>query len=138
MRSLRAALVIAGLTLGLVFPGSASAVIVDIQLAPTAQLGPGGATVSVPVTVTCDTASADVFVNLTQRHDRNRVARGFASVDVTCTGSAQTLTVVVNNTSDIPFKAKSAVASAELLGCDPTGQQCESDTDVEVIEILKT
>jgi hypothetical protein len=136
MRYPRAALVMAGLTLALIVPGSASALSLDVQLAPTAQLVAGGAAVDVPMTVTCDaTGTADVFVNVTQRRG-SHVVQGFGSSSLTCTGSAQTLVVRVPSGSDIVFKPKKrAVASAELFGCDAT--ECGSDTDSEVIQILK-
>ena len=137
MRYLRATLAMAGLALALIFPGSAAAIVLDIEVESPAQLVAKGAAVDVSVTVTCDASVGDLFVDaiVTQRRG-NDVAQGFGSRNVACTGSAQTLTVRVPAQSDITFKQnKSAVASAELFGCDATG--CGSDTDSEVIEIVK-
>ena len=139
MRYLRVSLAMAGLALALIFPASASALILRVELAPTAQLVADGAAVDVSMTVTCDASVTDLFVSVVVTQARGaHVAQGFGSTNVACTGSAppQTVTVRVQATSDIAFKQKkSTVASAEVFGCDAT--ECQSDTDSELIEIVK-
>lgn len=137
MRNLRAALAMAGLALALIFPGSAAALFLDVQVAPTAQLVAGGAAVDVSPTVTCNaTGTADVSVVVTQRRG-SHVVRGFGFSSVTCTGSAQTRVVRVTSGSEIAFKPQrtNIVASADLFGCDAT--ECRSETDSELIQIVK-
>ena len=136
MRYLRVILAMAALALALIFPGSAAALFLDIQVGPTAQLVARGAAVDVSVTVTCDaTGTADVFVTVTQGHGTH-VAQGSGFTSVTCTGSAQTLVVRVPASSDTAFKQnKGTVASAAVFGCDAT--ECGSETDSEVIEVVK-
>jgi hypothetical protein len=137
MRYLRLIIAMAGLALALIFPGSAAALFLDIQVGPTAQLVAKGAAVDVSVTVTCDaTGAADVSVFVSQRYGTH-VAQGSGFTTVSCTGSAQTLVVrVPASNSDSPFKRNQrTVATAELFGCDAT--ECRTVTDSEVIEIVK-
>jgi hypothetical protein len=137
MRYLRVTLAMAGLALALIFPGSAAALFLDVQVGPTALLVAKGAAVDVPITFTCDaTGYADVSVAVTQSRG-NHVARGVGFSFVTCTGSAQTLVVrVPASSSDSAFKQnQNTVASAELFGCDAT--ECRSETDSEVVEVVK-
>lgn len=109
----------------------------DVQVAPTAQFVAGGAAVDVSPTVTCNaTGTADVSVVVTQRRG-SHVVRGFGFSSVTCTGSAQTRVVRVTSGSEIAFKPQrtNIVASADLFGCDAT--ECRSETDSELIQIVK-
>jgi hypothetical protein len=136
MRYLRVIIAMAGLALALIFPGSAAALFLDIQVGPTAQLVAKGAAVDVSVTVTCDATAADVSVVVSQRYGTH-VAQGSGFTTVSCTGSAQTLVVrVPASSSGSAFKQNQrTVATAELFGCDAT--ECRSVTDSEVIEIVK-
>ena len=107
------------------------------SVAPTAQFVAGGAAVDVSPTVTCNaTGTADVSVVVTQRRG-SHVVRGFGFSSVTCTGSAQTRVVRVTSGSEIAFKPQrtNIVASADLFGCDAT--ECRSETDSELIQIVK-
>ncbi|MCA1690705.1 MAG: hypothetical protein ABR540_13785 [Acidimicrobiales bacterium] len=101
-------------------------------------LGPGtlvsrGAGVSVPVEVTCGEGGEVAFVDvrLTQRRG-NRVSTGFGSTQVTCTGSPQTVDVLVTAQNG-SFKKGPALAEAHLVACNPT--TCQSDTDIEEIAV---
>jgi hypothetical protein len=107
----------------------------DVQVNSPAHLVARGAAVDVPLEVTCNaTGSVDVFVSVTQKSGSG-VAQGFGSTRVGCTGSGQQVTVRVQASGGKIFKQGTAVASAEIFGCNNV--TCGSETDSEVIDIKR-
>jgi hypothetical protein len=107
----------------------------DVQVESPAQLVARGAAVDVPLEVTCNAiGSVDVFVSVSQKAGSG-VAEGFGSTSVGCTGSSQQITVRVRASGGKTFKQGTAVASAEIFGCNNV--TCGSETDSEVIEVRK-
>jgi hypothetical protein len=107
----------------------------DVQVNSPAHLVARGAAVDVPLEVTCNSPfGADVFVTVTQKSGSG-VAQGFGSDTVGCTGSGQQVTVRVRASGGKTFKQGTAVASAEIFGCNNV--TCGSETDSEVIDIKK-
>ena len=107
----------------------------DVQVESPAHLVSRGAAVDVPLEVTCNSPfGADVFVNVTQKAGSG-VAQGFGFTSVGCTGSGQQITVRVQASGGKTFKQGTAVASAEIFGCNNV--TCGSETDSEVIEIRR-
>ena len=76
-----------------------------------------GAAIDVPLKVVCTGRTATVFVEVTQRVGR-RIAQGFASKDITCTGQVQGIPVTMAATGTA-FKKGPAFAHAEIFGCAP-------------------
>lgn len=107
----------------------------DVQVGSPAHLVARGAAVDVPVEVTCNaTGTADVFVRVTQKSGSG-VAQGFGSTSVGCTGSGQQITIRAQAEGGKTFKQGTAVASAEIFGCNRV--TCGSETDSEVIQLQK-
>jgi hypothetical protein len=107
----------------------------DVQVESPARLLARGAAVDVPLEVTCNaTGPAFVQVVVTQRSGSG-VAQGFGFTEVGCTGSGQQVTVRVQASGGKTFKQGTAVASAEVFGCNNV--TCGSETDSEVIEIRR-
>src|SRR5512132_967975 len=107
----------------------------DVQVGSPAHLVARGAAVDVPVEVTCNaTGTADVFVRVTQKSGSG-VAQGFGPASVGCTGSGQQITIRAQAEGGKTFKQGTAVASAEIFGCNRV--TCGSETDSEVIQIQK-
>jgi hypothetical protein len=107
----------------------------DVQVESPAHLVARGAAVDVPLEVTCNaTGSVDVFVSVSQKAGSG-VAEGFGSASVGCTGSGEQITVRVRASGGKTFKQGSAVASAEIFGCNNV--TCGSETDSEVIQLQK-
>ena len=107
----------------------------DVQVGSPAHLVARGAAVDVPVEVTCNaTGTADVFVRVTQKSGSG-VAQGFGSASVGCTGSGQQITIRAQAFGGKTFKQGTAVASAEIFGCNRV--TCGSETDSEAIQIQK-
>jgi hypothetical protein len=107
----------------------------DVQVGSPAQLVARGAAVDVPLEVTCNaTGSVFVDVRVTQKSGSG-VAQGSGSTSVGCTGSGQQITVRVQASGGKTFKQGTAVASAEVFGCNRV--TCGSETDSEVIQIQK-
>jgi hypothetical protein len=107
----------------------------DVQVNSPAHLVARGAAVDVPLEITCNSPfGADVFVSVTQKSGSG-VAEGFGSTSVGCTGSGQQITVRVRASGVKTFKQGTAVASAEIFGCNNV--TCGSETDSEVIQIQK-
>lgn len=117
-----------------------------VELGDTATLLSKGAGLVVPVEVTCDpnqfppfpfppfpSPSPSVSVQVTQRSG-NRIAQGFGSAPVTCTGTPQTVNVQLT-AQQAPFKHGTALATATVFVCDSTG--CHSASDTEEIRITK-
>jgi hypothetical protein len=107
----------------------------DVQVNSPAHLVARGAAVDVPLEVTCNaTGSVDVFVSVSQKAGSG-VAQGSGFTSVGCTGSGEQVTVRVQASGGKSFKQGSAVASAEIFGCNNV--TCGSETDSEVIQIQR-
>jgi hypothetical protein len=107
----------------------------DVQVESPARLVARGAAVDVPIEVTCNaTGPAFVQVVVTQKAGSG-VAQGFGFAEVGCTGSGQQVTIRVQASGGKTFKQGTAVASAEIFGCNDV--TCGSETDSEVIEIRR-
>ena len=107
----------------------------DVQVGSPAHSVARGAAVDVPLEVTCNaTGSVDVFVSVSQKSGSG-VAEGFGFTSVGCTGSGQQITVRVRASGGKTFKQGTAVASAEVFGCNNV--TCGSETDSEVIAIQR-
>jgi hypothetical protein len=117
-----------------------------VEMGDTATLLTKGAGLLVPVEVTCDpnqlppfpfppfpSPSSSVSVQVTQRSG-NRIAQGFGSAPVMCTGTPQTVNVQLT-AEQAPFKHGTALATATVFVCDSTG--CHSASDTEEIQIRK-
>jgi len=114
---------------------SSGGLFLDVQVESPAHLVARGAAADVPLEVTCNAiGSVDVFVSVTQKSGSG-VAEGFGSASVGCTGSGQQITVRVRASGGKTFKQGTAVASAEVFGCNNV--TCGSETDSEVIELKK-
>jgi hypothetical protein len=106
----------------------------DVQV-ESATLVSRGAAVDVTLEVTCNSPfGADVFVTVTQRSGSG-VAQGFGSESVGCTGSGEQVVIRVQAFGAKAFKQGTAVASAEIFGCNNV--TCGSETDSEVIDIRR-
>jgi uncharacterized protein (DUF58 family) len=107
----------------------------DVQVESPARMVSRGAAVDVTLEVTCNSPfGADVFVSVTQKAGSG-VAEGFGFENVGCTGSGEQVTVRVQASGGKTFKQGTAVASAEVFGCNNV--TCGSETDSEVIEIRR-
>jgi uncharacterized protein (DUF58 family) len=107
----------------------------DVQVESPARMVSRGAAVDVTLEVTCNaTSDAFVQVSVTQRSGSG-VAQGFGFEDVGCTGSGEQITVRAQAFGGKAFKQGTAVASAEIFGCNNV--TCGSETDSEVIEIRR-
>jgi hypothetical protein len=114
---------------------SSGGLFLDVQVESPAPLVARGAAADVPLEVTCNaTGSAFVQVSVTQKAGSG-VAQGFGSASVGCTGSGQQITVRVQASGGKTFKQGTAVASAEVSGCNRVA--CGSETDSEVIDLKK-
>jgi uncharacterized protein (DUF58 family) len=107
----------------------------DVQVQSPAHLVSRGAAVDVTLEVTCNaTGNAFVQVAVTQRSGSG-VAQGFGFEEVGCTGSGEQVVVRVQASGAKVFKQSTAVATAEIFGCNNV--TCGSETDSEVIDIKK-
>lgn len=107
----------------------------DVQVESPARLVSRGAAVDVTLEVTCNSPfGADVFVSVTQKSGSG-VAQGFGFENVGCTGSGEQVVIRVQASGGKTFKQGTAVASAEIFGCNNV--TCGSETDSEVIEIRR-
>lgn len=108
-------------------PGVAS-----VTLGDTAVLGAKGAVLTVPVTVVCQPgAYASLDVTVYQRVG-NDIAAASDYMNVSCTGTPQTLEVVLNPYSK-PFHKNVAYGSATLTQCV---FECVTSTDAHEIRIV--
>jgi hypothetical protein len=132
--------IIAGASFALFAPSgpavafSSGGLFLDVQV-QSATLVSRGAAVDVTLEVTCNaTGTAFVDVSVTQKSGSG-VAQGFGSTQVGCTGSGQQIIVRVRAFGAKAFKQGTAVASAEIFGCNNV--TCGSETDSEVIQLQK-
>ena len=133
--------ILAGASLALFAPSgpavafSSGGLFLDVQVQSPARLVSRGAAVDVTLEVTCNSPfGADVFVTVTQRSGSG-VAQGFGSESVGCTGSGEQVVIRVQASGGKAFKQGTAVASAEIFGCNNV--TCGSETDSEVIDIRR-
>ena len=111
----------------------------DVQVNSPAHLVGGGASVDVPLEVTCNArpGTAEVSVTVTQRVGKG-IAQGSGFTNVGCTGSGQNVVVRVRATSGgKAFQRGDAVGDAQLFGCNADFSTCGSETDSEVIQLRK-
>jgi len=110
----------------------------DVQVESPAHLVSRGAAVDVPLEVTCNArpGTVDLSVSVSQKAGSS-VAQGFGHTSVGCTGSGQQITVRVQASGGKTFKQGTAVANAEIFGCNADFSTCGSETDSEVIDIKK-
>jgi hypothetical protein len=133
--------IIAGASFALFAPSgpavafSSGGLFLDVQVESPAHLVSRGAAVDVPLEVTCN-AVGDAFVqvSVTQKSGSG-VAQGFAFENVGCTGSGEQIVIRVQASGAKTFKQGTAVASAEIFGCNNI--TCGSETDSEVIQLQK-
>lgn len=111
----------------------------DVQVESPATLVARGAAVDVPLEVTCNARPDTSFVQVTVTQKAGSgVAQGFGFTSVGCTGAGQQIRVRVQATSGgKTFKQGTAVASAEISGCNQNFSVCGSETDSEVMTIKK-
>jgi hypothetical protein len=140
MGYLRTALVAAVLTVALIVPSTASAQVATGRIGTTAQLGPEGATVIVPVIVNClpNFVMHVSSVNVVQSSGK-RLTQGFggSSPDIACTGTDQTVSVTVTTFSAVPFKQGRAAASGSVFTINPAGFFVNVDFGPQEIRIRK-
>jgi hypothetical protein len=107
----------------------------DVRVESPASLVARGAAVDVPLKVTCN-ATGTAFVNVTVTEKAGSgVAQGSGSTSVGCTGSGEQITVRVQASGGKTFKQGTAVASADIFGCNAS--TCGSEKDSQVIDIMK-
>jgi hypothetical protein len=119
----------------LVVPSAAAAQISSISIGQ-AQLGPQGASLSVPVTVQCDSGWTLDFVNVSVAQKSGRFlaqGSGFASWGAPCVGPG-TIVVPVTNSSFVAYKKGSAVATANV---GVVGPGFFTSTATQTIKIAK-
>jgi hypothetical protein len=130
MRYLRTAMVAVVLTAAFIAPSAASAQIATARTGTTAQLGPEGASVHLPVTVNC-TAGFLAFLNVrVDQSTGSRLATAGGSSVFLCSGSDQTMTVNVVTFSTVPYKQGKATARALLEVTDPVTGEIVASVEV--------
>ena len=111
----------------------------EVQVDSPAHRVAGGASVDVPVEITCNArpGTSQVTVSVTQRVGKG-IAGGTNTVNVACAGSGQDIVVRVRATvGGKAFQRGSAVADAEIFGCSDNFSICGSETDSEEIQIRR-
>jgi hypothetical protein len=138
MRYLRTALVAAAATAAFMVTSTASAQINTAQIGTTAQLGPEGATITVPVTVNCDVGFVASSGLIVFQSVGNRLNSGSGSPPnpTTCTGFDQTLSVPVLACC-FPFKQGRAIASGTMFVFNPMGEAVTVTLGPQEIRIRK-
>jgi len=107
----------------------------DVQVESPAHLVSRGAAVDVTLEVTCNAiGTVDTQVTVTQRSG-SAATQGFGFEQVGCTGAGERVIVRVQAFGDKAFKKGTAVATAEVFGCNNV--TCGSETDSEVIDLNK-
>lgn len=107
----------------------------DVQIETPASLVARGAAVDLPLEVTCN-AIGTVFVDVTVTQKAGSgVAQGFGSAQIGCAGSGEQINVRVQASAAKTFKQGTAVASAEVFGCNRS--TCGNETDSQTIDITK-
>lgn len=121
---------------------------VQLQVSSTASLVAKGAGVDVSVTASCSgqlVESGSVAVGVTERAG-SEIATGSGSATVDCTGTAQTVDVIVAPTPPLAgpgeavgaaFKKGTAVADASIQACTVNFFTCNSQGVEQTIDIGK-
>jgi hypothetical protein len=114
-----------------------------IEVGDTGTLVARGAAVLVPVEVTCPVSTvpqppfpfpgSGLSVTVNQRSG-NRIAQGFGSANVACTGTEQTVQVQVT-AQQAPFKNGTALVTATMTVCEDFFINCHTVSDTEEIRI---
>jgi hypothetical protein len=133
MRYLRTALAAAALTAALMVTSTASAQINSFEIGNTAQLGPEGATVAVPVIANCAPGFFGTAAASVAQSTGKRLMRGDGQESFVCNGSDQMLSVTVFATA-FPYKQGRASVIAGLSVFDPVTFQ-QFNTEVGPLEI---
>ncbi len=140
MRDLRIAMMSAvAVVAALVVPTSAFAQISSISIGQ-AQLGPQGASLSVPVTVQCDSGWTLNFVSVSVAQRSGRFlaqGSGFTSWGAPCVGPG-TIVVPVTNSSFVAFRQGSASVTANVAVVNQTTFNFFTKTVVQTIRITRT
>ena len=111
----------------------------DVQVESPARLVAGGASLDVPLEITCNArpGTAEVSVTVTQRVGKG-VAQGSGFTGVGCTGSGQNVVVRVRATAGgKAFIRGRGVGDAVVFGCSNNFSICGSETDSEEIQIRR-
>ena len=125
-------------------PGTKAAVSTQLSIGHV-RLGPLGASVSVPLTFTCDptlnVAFGDASVIQVSGHKLTQGSGSFVNnfPGVPCTGTSETVTVQVNAVGALAFKTgKKAIGSADLTLFDPVaGTLTTTSVTGQAIAIIK-
>jgi hypothetical protein len=94
-----------------------------------------GAAVDVPIDVTCNSPYYVYLSAQVTERVGSRIASGDNYVQLACTGSPQRVLMRVVANSGKPFTRGTAVASANLNGCNAT--ICGNESDSAIIRIVK-
>lgn len=106
----------------------------DVTPMSPASLVSRGAAVDVPVDVYCNATYAELYLRVTERVG-SQTAVGGSYQRVACTGSHQRVLVRVPASSGKAFAKGSAVATADLWGCNRT--TCGDETNSVTIQIKR-
>jgi hypothetical protein len=106
----------------------------DVTPLSPASLVSRGAAVDVPVDVYCNATYADLYVRVTERVG-SQTAVGSSYQRVACTGGHQRVLIRVPANSGKAFAKGSAVATADLWGCNRT--TCGQETNSVSIQITR-
>jgi hypothetical protein len=111
----------------------------QIQVNSPGTLVAKGAGVDVSVTASCSgqfVESGNIGISLTEAIGKN-LATGSGSAGIDCTGTTQTITVVVVAQSGHAFAKGSAIASANISACTVDFSNCGYEQVQPVIKIRK-
>lgn len=134
------AALVSGAALALVSPSSPALAFysgglhLDVTPLSPASLVSRGAAVDVPVEVYCNASFADVYLTVTERVG-SQTAVGSTYQEVACTGSRQRILMRVTPGPGKAFARGTAVATADIWGCNRT--ICGSETNSVTIQITR-
>ena len=89
--------------------------VLDLQVNSPATLASRGAAVNVPLTVLCNSTTANVNVQVTERVG-SKIAQGAVYQQITCTGLIQPVTITVPAGVNA-FKKGPAIVNATIFAC---------------------
>jgi hypothetical protein len=108
----------------------------DISIQSPAHLVAKGASVSVPVIVTCNSFGTYIDLRVTEKVG-NKVATGYDNyIPVSCNGGHQTLLVTVPASAGVAFAKGTAYAVADISGC-AGNYVCGQETASATIQIAR-
>ncbi len=106
----------------------------DATAQSPARLVARGAAIDVPVDVECNaTQPASLSVSVTERVGKQIATGGGFAQEVACTGGHQDILIRVTAGPGKAFAKGTAVATAQIYGCNDTACGSESRTDTIVI-----